>query len=110
MICKGTDRKMLRCNHEEADTRIIVHVRDSLQKSDNHDMIRTVDNDVIVILIGQFYSFCELNPRADICVAFGIGKQFRYYHIVWSWEEIISLYSFQVSMLLLDVTVHIFLL
>ena len=56
VICKGTDRKMPRCDHEEADTWIIVHVRDSLQR------IRTDDTDVIVILIGKFYSFCELNP------------------------------------------------
>ena len=32
--------------------------------SDNHVMIRTVDTDVIVFLIGQFYSFCELNPKS----------------------------------------------
>lgn len=44
-------------------------------------MVRTVDTDVVVILIGQFYSLCEHNPSADIWVAFGVGKQFRYYHI-----------------------------
>ena len=90
---------MLRCDHEEADTRIIVYVRDSLQRSDNHVKIRTVHTDVIVILIGRFYSFCELNPRADIWVALGIGKQFRYYHINVRCEELggdksMSLHSF----------------
>ena len=45
-----------------------------------------VDTDVI--LIGQFYSFCELNPRADIWVAFGIGKQFCYCHINVRCEEL----------------------
>ena len=67
-------------------------------------MICTVDTDVIVILIGQFYSYCKLNPRADIRVAFGIGKQFRYY--VRNWEDT-SLCPFKVSMLLLDVTVRL---
>ena len=64
-------------------------------------MIRTVDTDVIIILMRQFYSFCELNPSADIWVAFGIGKQFRYYHINVICEEprrykSISLPSFHV--------------
>ena len=45
-----------------------------------------VDTDVIVI--GQFYSFCELNPRADIWVALGIGKQFCYFHINVRCEEL----------------------
>ena len=47
VVCKGTDQQMPRCDHEEADTRIIVHVRDSLQRGDNHVMVHTtVDTDV----------------------------------------------------------------
>ena len=80
--------KMPSCDHEEANTRIIVHVKDLLQKGDNHVMIRIVDTDAIVFLIRQFYSFCELNQRADIWVAFGIGKQFCYYHINVRCEEL----------------------
>ena len=79
---------MPRCDHEEADTRIIVHVWDSLQRGITHVMIPIVDTGVIVFLIGQFHSFCELNPRADIWVALGIGKQFRYYHFNVICEEL----------------------
>ena len=66
---------------EEADTRINVHVKDSLERGDRCVMVRTVDTDVVVLLIGQFYDLQEQNPNADICVGFGIGKLFRYYHI-----------------------------
>ena len=44
-------------------------------------MIRTVDTDVIVILIGHFYSIVDHYPDADLWVAFGTGKHFRYYHL-----------------------------
>jgi len=72
---------MPRCDHEEADTQIVVHVRDSLERGDNHIMIRTVDSDVTIIPIGQFHSLPEQNPNADIWVGYGTGKQLRYYHI-----------------------------
>ena len=63
---------MPRCNHEEADTRNIVHVRDSLERRDNHIMICTVDTDVMIIVIGQFHSLCEQNPNANIWVGLKI--------------------------------------
>ena len=56
VISMGTDQPMPRCDHEEADTRMIVHVRDSLDRGNNQIMIRTVDTDVLIILIGQFIS------------------------------------------------------
>lgn len=72
---------MPQCDHEEADTRIIVHVKDSLERGSNSVMVRTVDTDVVALLIGHFYDLCEHNPSADVWVGFGTGKQFRYYHI-----------------------------
>jgi len=77
----GTEQAMGDCNHEEADTRMVVHVMDSLEKGLNSIMIRTVDTDVIVILIGEFHTIHESYPAADIWIAFGTGKHFRYYHI-----------------------------
>ena len=44
-------------------------------------MIRTVDTDVIVILIGHFYSIVDHYPDADLWIAFGTGKHFLYYHL-----------------------------
>ena len=77
----GTEHGMSQCNHEEADTRIIIHVQDSLQRGSNTIMVRTVDTDVVVLLVGHFYSLRDQHPSADIWVAFGTGKHFCYYHI-----------------------------
>ena len=50
---------MANSDHEEADTRIVLHVHDSLERGSRKIMIRTVDTDVIVILIGHFYSIVD---------------------------------------------------
>ena len=72
---------MANCNHEEADTRIVIHVYDALERGAKKVMVRTVDTDVVVILIGQFYNIVGQYSEAEIWVAFGTGKQFRYYSI-----------------------------
>ena len=41
--------------HREADTRITVHVQHALDKGRRQVFVRTVDTDVLVILIGLFY-------------------------------------------------------
>ena len=80
VICIGTEHVMPQCTHEGSDTRIIIHVKDSLQERSNTIMVRSVDTDVIV-LAGHFYSLLEQHPSADIWVAFGTGKHFCYYNI-----------------------------
>ena len=69
------------CDHEEADTRLIVHVQDAVKNSFRTCLVRTVDTDVIVILVGKLYFFKTLCADIDIWVAFGAGKHFMYYHI-----------------------------
>lgn len=41
---------MSHCDHEEADTRIAIHIKDSLEKGARAILVRTVDTDVIVII------------------------------------------------------------
>ena len=41
--------------HQEADTRIAVHVQHALDKGCKQVFVRTVDTDVLVILIGLFH-------------------------------------------------------
>lgn len=76
---------MPNCNHEEADTRIIVHLEDAVSKINGNapvtTLIRTVDTDVVVILIGKFYDLIELQDNLQIWVAFGMGKNYRYLSI-----------------------------
>ena len=50
----NSNRPMLVCNHEEADTRIVVHVMHALEQGMKSVLVRTVDTDVIVILVIQY--------------------------------------------------------
>ena len=43
--------------------------------------IRTVDTDVVAILAGTFHDLTVAQPFANIWVAFGMGKNYRFYHI-----------------------------
>jgi hypothetical protein len=45
------------CTHEEADTRILLHVKDAVQQEYNKVSIRTVDTDVVVLLITSAQHF-----------------------------------------------------
>lgn len=40
--------------------------------------VRTVDTDVIVIIVGLFHDLLVIQPLTDIWVAFGIGKKYRF--------------------------------
>ena len=76
-----TSSVMADCNHEEADTRVVVHILHALEQGIKTIVVRTVDTDVIVILTGVFFELTANNPLADIWVAFGTGKNFRLYSI-----------------------------
>ncbi|KAG0725625.1 hypothetical protein GWK47_038253 [Chionoecetes opilio] len=56
VISRGSDHSMPRCDHEEADTRIVVHLKDALDKGCTNCLVRTVDTDVVAILIGKYHS------------------------------------------------------
>ena len=53
-VAVGTESGLLPCNHEEANTRIVVHEGKEIF------LIHTVDTDVIVILLGKFHFFISL--------------------------------------------------
>ena len=69
------------CYHEEADTRIVVHVMHALENGANVIQVRTVDTYVVVILVGTFHEMSALHPLEDIWVAFGMGKNFHFLSI-----------------------------
>ena len=62
------------CDHEEADTRMLLHAADVVNNGMQRCLIRTVDTDVVVIAVSAVHN---LNI---IClwVAFGVGKTFIY--------------------------------
>ena len=43
--------------------------------------VRTADADVIAILVGAFFDLKLTRPCADISVAFGTGRSFKYLNI-----------------------------
>ena len=67
---------MPECNHEEADTRMLIHIQDALENGATTCLVRTV-----VIIVGKLHYLCEQHPAADVWIAFGTGRNFRYLHI-----------------------------
>ena len=61
-------------SHEEADTRIFVHVADTISKGCKKVFIRTVDTDVIAIAVAAVN---VINPD-ELWVAYGNGPNLRY--------------------------------
>ena len=75
--CKGfTD--IQRCDHEEAGTRIAVHVQHALNKGCSEVFVRTVDTDVLIIMIGTFHDLITLYPSTAIWICLGMGKYVQY--------------------------------
>ena len=64
------------CNHEEADTRMMVHAADAVKSGHRRILIRTVDTDVVVLAVWMAQ---ELHEAVDeLWLAIGTGKSFRY--------------------------------
>ena len=62
------------CSHEEADSRIMVHVAHAANTY-THILIRTVDSDVVVLAV---YAFAQLTSSLnELWVAFGTGMHYR---------------------------------
>lgn len=81
VISRGTSHVMSDCTHEEADSRIVVHIVHALQHGAKTVQVRTVDTDVLVILVGHFFDLLQLQPDLELCVAFGVGKDFCFHNI-----------------------------
>lgn len=62
------------CTHEEADSRIFLHVAHLASSGLKIILLRTVDSDVVVIAIVLFF---ELNV-SELWVAFGTGTNLQY--------------------------------
>ena len=61
------------CNHQEADSRIFLHLSHAAQQGHSKAFIRTVDSDVVIIAIGHFGSLGVM----ELWIGFGTGKAFQ---------------------------------
>jgi hypothetical protein len=65
--------QMTPCNHEEADTRIFVHVKALLLDGHSEITIFTVDTDVVVIAVSQYHVLERMGLK-ELWIEFGVGK------------------------------------
>ncbi len=64
------------CTHEEADSRMMLHVAHAAQQGHQGILICTVDTDVVVLAV--MVSHPTLPASSEVWLAFGTGKSFRY--------------------------------
>ena len=62
------------CNHQEADSRIFLHISHAAQHGRSKAFIRTVDSDVVIIAVGHFGSLGVM----ELWICFGTGKAFQH--------------------------------
>ena len=77
VICKNWQdtSSLAPCTHEETDTRIFLHLEDAVQHGHNRVLIRTVDNDVVVLAVAS----AQRLDLAELWIAFGVGKNFQFF-------------------------------
>ena len=74
---------------EEADNRMVLHIRDAMILRNKHTiLVRTVDSDVIIILLGFFIQFVQYNEQVKLCVDYGTGNFRRVININSCYENI----------------------
>ena len=66
------------CTHEEADTRMMLHVAAAASAGHRRQIIRSSDSDVVVLAV---WTVAKLEQEIDeLWVALGSGNHFRYLH------------------------------
>ena len=65
MVSFGASTPMKNCNHEEVDTRVVVHIVHALEQRTKTIQVNTVDTDVVVILASTFHDLIATHPLAD---------------------------------------------
>ena len=65
--------------HKEADTRIIIRLLDAAEKGMKNIIIRTVDSDILRIVLGQFELTRQKHNNLSVCVGLGKGQDYIVY-------------------------------
>ena len=69
------------------DNRVSLHVDEAPNEGATTILVRTVDTDVVVILVGIFHDLAQKHPGIQFWAGVGTRKHFRYYHINSTWQE-----------------------
>ena len=70
VLCSTTESNLASlapCSHEEADTRLLLHTADAVQKGFRKVTIRTVDTDVVVLAIASFSKITPFISNSGDC-------------------------------------------
>ena len=67
-------RSLEPCNHEEADSRLLVHVLDACSSGHRRILIKTNDADAVVLAV----SVAENLPADEIWISYDTGKHLRH--------------------------------
>ena len=68
-----------RCSHEEADTRICVHVRHAAQEGSKSLLVKASDTDILVVTISVMPTLQTIGLQ-QLWIAFGQGRNMRWIH------------------------------
>ena len=68
---------MPECDHEEADTRILHHVKHALSQNMTFIQILSNDTDVVIIALGVYHMLCSDSIFDDIVIKYGMKKNHR---------------------------------
>ena len=63
------------CNHEESDSRMLLHASHAAKHGQHSIVIRTVDTDAVVLAVSVVQ---QLQPEDKQWLTFGTGQSFRY--------------------------------
>ena len=63
-------------DHEEADSRMMLHLQHDVMARHKVAFVRIVDSDVVVLSIHHYPAFQNLGPT-DLWIGFGCGKKYR---------------------------------
>ena len=74
-ISRDNIGRLAPCNHEEADTRMLLHAADAVQCGFTKILLRTVDTDVLILAIAFVEKLQEFqgNQTIELWVGFGTG-------------------------------------
>jgi len=68
------------CSHEEADTTILLHIKDAMNSGYKDSIIRTVDTDVVVLAVAYFQELDNIgNKHRKSLNCFWHRKKFHIY-------------------------------
>lgn len=75
IVCSsGVATNLTHCSHEEADTRLLLHVADVVRNGRTRVVVRTVDSDVLVLCVSHYFHIPNIT---ELWVAFGTGHRYR---------------------------------